>query len=244
MTRQEKSVLRLLLGFLVVLGYPVLVILGFSVLIILVYPASGDAGIAKTKHNLSVTGPGEIKALSETEICVFCHTPHNAEPKTPLWGHVMSDVKNYKIYSSPSMKGKPLQPDGASKLCLSCHDGTVALGAVRTRNKPIAMRGKVDKMPPAAKGYIGTDLSGSHPISFTVRHEDLQQRNIKIWELTGMKPLEAMKSDPDGVKLDVNDKVQCTSCHDAHRDDHYDTSGVRFYRKPSWSGTCEVCHDP
>ena len=28
------------------------------------------AGVATTKHNLSVTGPGEIKAVDEPEICI------------------------------------------------------------------------------------------------------------------------------------------------------------------------------
>ena len=44
-----------------------------------------QTGIIHTKHNLSITGPGEIKALTEDRICVFCHTPHNAAPRTPLW---------------------------------------------------------------------------------------------------------------------------------------------------------------
>jgi len=37
-----------------------------------------QAGIATTKHNLSVAGPGNVKSIDETEICVFCHTPHRA----------------------------------------------------------------------------------------------------------------------------------------------------------------------
>jgi len=46
---------------------------------------SAQTGIVATKHNLSASGPGELKALTETRICVFCHTPHNAQPATPLW---------------------------------------------------------------------------------------------------------------------------------------------------------------
>lgn len=221
------------------------ILLPAAALCLYALPTPDDAwgGVSKTRHNLSVTGPGEIKALSEREICVFCHAPHNAEPNTPLWGHELAQERNYKIYTSPSMRAKAVQPDGASKLCLSCHDGTVALGAVKSRRAPIVMRGKIEKMPPTAKGYIGTDLTGSHPLSFTVTRDVVSQRNTKAWELTGLKPLEAMKTDPDGVRLDIGDKLQCTSCHDAHEDAHFETSGVRFYRKPTWSGTCEVCHD-
>jgi len=42
-------------------------------------------GVTGTKHNLSIYGPGSVVATSTTEICVFCHTPHFAQPSTPLW---------------------------------------------------------------------------------------------------------------------------------------------------------------
>ena len=47
--------------------------------------AKAGSGVAETKHNLSASGPGPIKALGETEICKFCHTPHAANPIAPLW---------------------------------------------------------------------------------------------------------------------------------------------------------------
>ncbi len=37
------------------------------------------------KHNLSTSGPGPVKATTTTEICIFCHTPHNSNPTAPLW---------------------------------------------------------------------------------------------------------------------------------------------------------------
>ena len=43
------------------------------------------ASITASKHNLSATGPGTIKATTESEICVFCHVPHNSKPSGPLW---------------------------------------------------------------------------------------------------------------------------------------------------------------
>ena len=47
-------------------------------------------GVAGTLHNLSVSGPGEIRSLTETEVCKFCHVPHNATVPQPLWGHAVS----------------------------------------------------------------------------------------------------------------------------------------------------------
>ena len=38
-------------------------------------PAASKADIRSTKHNLSVSGPGSVKATTETEICIFCGNP-------------------------------------------------------------------------------------------------------------------------------------------------------------------------
>ena len=96
--------------------------------------AGAKTGIINTKHNLSLSGPGDIKALTETRVCVFCHTPHNAAPATPLWNKRI-DAKSYTLYSSTTMGAKPFQPTGPTRLCLTCHDSTIALGEVRSRRR-------------------------------------------------------------------------------------------------------------
>src|SRR4051812_41640981 len=88
--------------------------------------------ILASKHDLSVAGPGTIKAVTESEVCIFCHTPHRAG-QSPLWNHTLS-AATYIPYSSSTTKAAIGQPTGASKLCLSCHDGTVALGMAGTRS--------------------------------------------------------------------------------------------------------------
>jgi len=55
--------------------------------------------IVTTRHNLSVSGPGNIKATSESEICIFCHAPHNARPDKPLWNRVDPGL-TYTLYTS------------------------------------------------------------------------------------------------------------------------------------------------
>ena len=39
--------------------------------------------VISSKHNLSVSGPGDIRATMESEICIFCHTPHRATAAQP-----------------------------------------------------------------------------------------------------------------------------------------------------------------
>ena len=61
------------------------------------------------KHNLSVTGPGPMKATTMTEICVFCHRPHNANPAVPLWNQTLSTTGTYTPYTSTTMAEETTQ---------------------------------------------------------------------------------------------------------------------------------------
>ena len=205
--------------------------------------AEAQSQIKNTKHNLSVSGPGEYKSMEETRICIFCHTPHTSQPKKPLWNHDLSAVTNYIIYRSPTFDApvvgtSAITIDGDSKLCLSCHDGTVALGAIGKRGARSGLRARIGNLPPTAKGYIGIDLSGSHPISFRVTEALIAANNAKD---TPLRSLAAMKADPD-VRLDRNNKVQCTSCHDVHSDKNFASSGIHFWAKPTFNEVCSGCH--
>lgn len=203
--------------------------------------AAQQASVAGTRHNLSVSGPGEVRALNETEVCKFCHVPHNAEAAVPLWGHALSQAQ----YETPDLRvttGTAIpapQPDGSSKLCLSCHDGTVALGDVAGATRSIPMRG-ADRLAPGHRGFLGTDLSGSHPISFVVPNGDLAG-GAEASEIA-LNPLAFINADPD-VRLDTEGKMQCTTCHDAHSDSYFQTGRVpHFWVKPTYEGVCLTCH--
>ena len=115
-----------------------------SLVCVLALAATAAGQIAVTspgnKHNLSVSGPGPVKSATETEICVFCHTPHNANPAVPLWNQTLSAGVDLPAYTSTTMKATVGLPTGSSKLCLACHDGTVAIGNT-INNGRIAMQG-------------------------------------------------------------------------------------------------------
>ncbi len=63
--------------------------------------------------------------------CTYCHVPHSGNGNmVPLWNQKLSTA-TYTPYSSTTdlNKGMPQMPLGSdSGLCLSCHDGTVAVG--------------------------------------------------------------------------------------------------------------------
>ncbi|MBE0624301.1 MAG: hypothetical protein IH606_05755 [Burkholderiales bacterium] len=185
------------------------------------------AAVATTKHNLSVSGPGTVKATSEAEVCVFCHAPHNTSPSGQLWNRRIG--ASYIPYTSSTRKSAAGQPNGASLLCLSCHDGTIALGEVRNRASAIAMSGGVTTMP-AGNSLLGTDLSDDHPVSFVF---DAALRAAR-GELTD--PATLVK--PNKVRLDATNQLQCTSCHDPHDD----TNAKFLVVANTASALCNACH--
>jgi hypothetical protein len=224
-------------------------ILHFTFCILTLIPLFAFAGIRDTKHNLSVSGQYDVRAFAETQICIFCHTPHNASPAQPLWNHEVTAVVNYINYWSPTLQsyaeaGAP-PIDGFSKLCLSCHDGTVAIGSVISRLDEILMvtvpvidtSGRLIGGP----GYLGTDLSGGHPISIIFDEELANKRN------SAEPPLSRLKwpvNDPD-VKLQPTQGgygVQCTACHDPHTNK---AAGgwPPFWHKSTYDEVCIVCHE-
>lgn len=188
----------------------------------------GANTILGSKHDLAAGGAVAIGAVSESEVCLFCHTPHRATGEGALWNHSLSSA-GYKPYSSSSLKAVVGQPNGASKLCLSCHDGTVALGMVHSRPAPIAMRNGVTTMPPGPSN-LGTDLSDDHPVSFVYDSALAAAQG----ELKDPATLVAK------VRLDHEGQVQCTSCHDPHSDQF----GKFLVQDNTGSALCSTCHVP
>ncbi|HHN75185.1 MAG TPA: hypothetical protein ENK10_08165, partial [Acidobacteria bacterium] len=98
------------------------------------------------------------------EICRVCHVPHDQGRETGLigllWNHELSQA-NYQLYSSELLENNPEQPRTASKQCLCCHDGTVALDAFDGNAGSHYMTGL---------SLIGTDLRATHPISIAWSH--------------------------------------------------------------------------
>ncbi len=183
--------------------------------------------IKHSKHNLSSGSPVVgIKSSDTTMICIFCHTSHAGKTEAPLWNREDSKVI-YNLYDSSTLYSRPDQPDGASKLCLSCHDGTIALGKVVSRKEEFAMSDtNLGRIPPQRRSNLGSDLSDDHPISFNPS----SAVNNSV-ELVHPPPFDPVTYDRDG-------KMQCTTCHDPH-----DDGFKKFLVKSSQNGKlCKSCH--
>lgn len=231
--------------------------------------------VRNTKHNLSVTGPGPVKAQSETQVCVFCHTPHAAEniPGAPLWNRRQSGA-TYTPYISSSIEANAAElangPGGSSKLCLSCHDGTMAIGNVNVLNgqspATIAVNGTAagGTMPAGAgadTGFtrnLGINLTNDHPISFTYDAR-LAADDGELRVPDGINVGTRVAGSTPKPKLPLeNGQMQCASCHDPHLRETDPTKGSgkflrgnRFQSAPPTGGTysstadivCLACHD-
>jgi hypothetical protein len=166
---------------------------------VIAYPAAGFAQIAGSVHDFS-TSP-----FSGGQICLPCHAPHNTplpgEPSAPLWNHEVTTA-TFIVYSSDTMDSVPGQPEGNSKLCLSCHDGTVAVDSFGGGTGTFIISGPAN---------VGTDLSNDHPISIT----------YDAALVTADGELQAVTADSSlggSIEEDLlfGGMVQCATCHDVH----------------------------
>jgi predicted CXXCH cytochrome family protein len=170
----------------------------------------------------------------------------------PLWNHQLSSA-TYIPYSSATLKANVGQPNGVSKLCLGCHDGTIAIEAYST-NTGAGGHFISDAQFGTGSKVIGTDLTNDHPVSFTydsallALDSGLRPVTSPIIDSTGI--LIGATKTPAGPSqsmtgtiadlLDRNGQVQCTSCHDVHNG-----QGINKLLKINNTGSalCLTCHN-
>ena len=128
-------------------------ILIILLLVMAVYPvntvlAEKVYDVRFTVHNLSnnsnaATGltlaQRQFAARTEgaDQVCIFCHTPHNATPSVPLWNKVYdpATASTYRLYTSSkslstTVRNSAITATSESMLCLSCHDGKTAVNVL------------------------------------------------------------------------------------------------------------------
>jgi len=164
------------------------------------------------------------------EICIVCHTPHNADPygdnitDAPLWNHDADMTTVYTLYTSPTMDVAAEQPRAISKLCLSCHDGVIALDS---------FGGNSGSAYIAGDSLIETVLSDDHPISIPWEHQN-EVSSGGCSNCHSHHPVAFISPLPffDGY-------VECATCHDVHNTVGY----VHLLRLPTQnSEICFHCH--
>lgn len=209
-----------------------------ALLTVLSFPTVTQGSIPGSKHDFGQFG------WARNQICLPCHAPHNAIVRdasgvlvgAPLWNHTLSTA-TYVLYVDPTTgQNVTGEVDTNSRLCLSCHDGTVAVDSFGGGAGTQQLTG----------GLIGTDLSNDHPIG-----------EAAIWPTTTPPYLvdPALRSAAGIMPLrqlaDGRNVVGCTSCHEPHnrKNQQYmlwvNNSGPATTvdgRSVSGSALCMNCH--
>jgi predicted CXXCH cytochrome family protein len=168
------------------------------------------------------------------DICKPCHTPHHTKAlAAPLWNHELS-TETYIMYDSPTMDANVgPQPSGMSKMCLSCHDGTVALENYgNTTNGTFFIYGE---------DLIGTDLRDDHPISF-VYDTTLATKDGELYDPS--TKLSGILGSSGTINDDMlfQGKMECSSCHDVHNTRAIPGTKLLLIDNTG-SALCLTCHD-
>ncbi|MFZ1730797.1 MAG: cytochrome c3 family protein [Bacteroidota bacterium] len=183
------------------------------------------SGSAHDFHSSTWNGSGEI--------CKPCHTPHNGSTTltdAPLWNHAAT-VASFTLYSSGTMNATAGQPTGVSKLCLSCHDGTVALdnfGGITNGTNYIT-----------GSANFGSDLSNDHPISITY-NAALATADGELYNPATQNSGLGSTIDQDMLFGTSHNQLECGSCHDVHNNGNH---GSLLVKANTASALCITCHN-
>ncbi|MBI3375182.1 MAG: hypothetical protein HY017_25970 [Betaproteobacteria bacterium] len=156
--------------------------MGLAVLVlspVVSFAAPGDAGtgIAATAHDFTSNG---VNGSTAVGLCTYCHTPHKAITSQLLWNHTLStntfswDVaKTTAGTTFPSFVGNTYK--GPTAKCLSCHDGSVAIGDIawfkegsHGGSDQLSTKTMNDVDPNfvvGATGGVGGAMKGNHPVA-------------------------------------------------------------------------------
>ncbi|MDI6872599.1 MAG: cytochrome c3 family protein [Bacillota bacterium] len=228
-------------------------LLAFVLAAALASPAVGGT-IVGSRHDLAWAyhrvSDGFHPWYDYNQVCVFCHTPHHADQtQGALWNR-FAPAGPYILYQSPSLDNLPSQPGRGSAVCLSCHDGTLAVDAVlqqplyttsnpeQTRHGAMTTAGSDSWLNcgtychrsggswhDGTRSYMERDLSGDHPVSIAYPSS-----------------AEFVPAPPDGrfangVRL-IAGRVECISCHNPHDP----TNRPFLVMSDDNSALCYTCH--
>lgn len=236
--------------------------------------AAGGTGLVGTAHDFSgqsVTG-GNGETFT-TGLCTFCHTPHRAIQTLLLWNHTLSSAQyNWDV---PATTAGTLFPTnvsgqdykGPSTKCLSCHDGSVAIGDVAWfgEGKPtLPLDTRQHTWPDAFNvgardGVLGS-MKGNHPVMMPYPIGGVQNTYNGVTTSSALTftefkspptlPIRLFKMDGSGNVTYAGDApsgtsngIECSSCHDPHNKASIDDLFLRG--KVGGSGSdylCNECH--
>jgi hypothetical protein len=230
-----------------------------------VLATSGGEGLTGTLHDFTNTGRGDVRGSGSAGLCIYCHTPSSSRSAQPLWNHTLSQ-NFFRWDASSTFSGTPLPGfagnvyRGASARCLSCHDGSVAVGDIALLdNAPdgsdtALVTARMMESAPKYRTGVGGDLSGNHPIAVPYPMGRMPNTYNGVTNGGGHGPLafnewqaNPIASATAAIRLYQDDGaghittlvpgtmttsagIECSSCHDPHNKASVDTMFLRGKR--------------
>lgn len=231
--------------------------------------AVGADKVSGGKHDFSFAGTAANSASIDgtlgNQVCIYCHTPHNAGQTRLLWNKAGNANTTFRLYTSsstlsPTTNQSALTANSPSLFCLSCHDGKTAMnvlhsggqGSLASAATPALVGYPTDaklaygNTPQIMPGYmfgdpsgpaIGTDndLTNDHPIGFSYTAAQGEKTAAS---------LNAIGSVDSRIKFFGTSKiVECSTCHNPHADSA-DATLTPFLVMPNAnSALCLSCHN-
>ena len=219
------------------------------------WAAAGD-GLLGTDHDFA-SGLGAQTAAQTVGLCTFCHTPHKAQSTLLLWNHTLSSnafswdvAKTTAGTNFPTFAGGTYK--GATAKCLSCHDGSVAIGDIawyKEQAWPSGTGMSTFNMGAEPSHQVGPGgaMKGNHPVAMPYPYNNAP--NTYNGSTTGPAIVTAeWQTDPTLLVSSVskirlfNDDgtgnisagvvlgktgIECSTCHDPHNKSAVDEMFLR-----------------
>ena len=201
-------------------------------------------------------------------ICIFCHAPHNtyrlstatggagplapaAFDYLPLWNHNLSGFDtSFSMYDNgpgaPQSGSKASQamlngmtPGSTSLLCLSCHDGTIAVNQYGNGDQ-ISTSVSSGASTILLSYQIGKDkyLGNHHPIGFSYDDASSGDPEIRNADAAMLTPATFVR---DHLYGSAGSMMECGTCHSVHNKGN--TGETLLWRSDQNSELCLTCHD-
>ena len=169
----------------------------------------------------------------------------------PLWNHALTgNAGSYSMYyngpGAPQVGKKASQavqqavsgPGGVSLLCLSCHDGSVAVNEYGNSSQPASSQSS-GSGPIGAEYTIGKDnyLGNHHPIGFDYDAVSGADDEIEDADVASYGSAGDVRSH---LYEDGNTRMECPTCHSVHNKGN---EGERLlWISDNYSNLCLTCH--
>lgn len=239
----------------------------------LVVPAFAFAAITNTKHdlsNLSTATTRSTAAGGSDQTCIFCHTPHRATVQALIWNRQPTAVSTYSWGGETRTNAGTTLATGLgnkSKVCLSCHDGSISLGQVANSNgaaATFAMQGSVSGTGALTGGSVmgaGGAMGGNHPISIPYpvsggsAYNGITSAVTSASQLADFATTSTTCTNNTGQCTTATNGglinlylpatgtglgIECGSCHDVHN--KYPTNAYFLRVTTAQSAICKACH--